>query len=582
MASAQEDVYCTLVMSDNYLPGATVLAHSLRDAGTKKKLAVLVTLETLQASTVTVLKELYDHVLPVPRVVNQFPANLYLMERPELHSTFTKINLWQLEQFRKIVYVDADVVAVRAPDELFDVPATFAAAPDTGWPDCFNSGVMVLSPGKGDYYALLALAQRGISFDGADQGLLNMHFKPFHRLSFAYNCTPSGHYQYVPAYRHFQSSISLVHFIGHEKPWLQGRDSSNVSSVYNELLGRWWSVYDRHYRAPSGDVQAPTVRKYVRGEPVENAKDPKREPEPIAVAAEEPADILGSESKCESSVARKVAPSRMSEWDPARSGPPSNSAPEAPNFPQTTYEMSDDAHFFRAPAYPEPPTSLTYQIPETPPAGSRPKPIFPWEINAPKPTRVFDDEPTSPPPPSSTLATPSATDDEARDDMSTSTTPSASTTTADWNNFSSSNAWDGIPEIDQAVSNIMQQRKGQVQVLQGGLPEEVGSPGIRRPGVRVTDFPSEIERPSLPVTPAPVRRPSFWGSERDRDGELPAAEGVPAQEDWDPSLRLEELTRRQPEVFPSLQSPPEPRGPNRTIPQRDLPGSAAPISPSSG
>lgn len=52
------------------------------------------------------------------------------------------------------------------------------------------------------------------------------------------------------------------------------------------------------------------------------------------------------------------------------------------------------------------------------------------------------------------------------------------------------------------------------------------------PGMRLTDFPTELERPSLPVTPAPRRRPSFWGEERDEKGELPAAEGVPAQEDW--------------------------------------------------
>lgn len=50
--------------------------------------------------------------------------------------------------------------------------------------------------------------------------------------------------------------------------------------------------------------------------------------------------------------------------------------------------------------------------------------------------------------------------------------------------------------------------------------------------MRLTDFPTELERPSLPVTPAPIRRPSFWGEERDEQGELPAAEGVPSQEDW--------------------------------------------------
>lgn len=43
-------------MSDEYLPGALVLAHSLRDNGTTKQLAVLVTMDSLQASTIDELK----------------------------------------------------------------------------------------------------------------------------------------------------------------------------------------------------------------------------------------------------------------------------------------------------------------------------------------------------------------------------------------------------------------------------------------------------------------------------------------------------------------------------------------------
>ena len=148
------------------------------------------------------------------------------------------------------MYLDADVVALRAPDELFDLKNTFAGVPDIGWPDCFNSGVLSLKPNMGDYYALLALAQRGISFDGADQGLLNMYFRDWHRLSFTYNCTPSGNYQYVPAYRHFESSIKLIHYIGNDKPWIVGRDKSNSTAVYEELLGRWWAIYDKHYKVP--------------------------------------------------------------------------------------------------------------------------------------------------------------------------------------------------------------------------------------------------------------------------------------------------------------------------------------------
>lgn len=244
-----EDVYASLLLTDTYLPGALVLAHSLRDAGTKKKLAILVTLDSVSAEVVTELKAVYDYVIPVARIRNERPANLYLMNRPDLHSAFTKINLWKQMQFRKIVYLDADVVAWRAPDELFDLPHAFSAAPDIGWPDLFNTGVMALTPNLGDYYAMMAMAERGISFDGADQGLLNMHFgNTYNRLSFTYNVTPSAHYQYVPAYKHFQSSISLVHFIGSEKPWLQGRERSKGDSPYDQIAGRWWAVYDRHYR----------------------------------------------------------------------------------------------------------------------------------------------------------------------------------------------------------------------------------------------------------------------------------------------------------------------------------------------
>lgn len=86
------------------------------------------------------MQKLYDYVIPVDPVYSQpQSANLDLMGRPDLHAALTKIQLWKQTQFEKVVYVDADIVALRAPDELFDVDAELAAAPDAGWPDCFNS-----------------------------------------------------------------------------------------------------------------------------------------------------------------------------------------------------------------------------------------------------------------------------------------------------------------------------------------------------------------------------------------------------------------------------------------------------------
>ncbi|RKF83448.1 hypothetical protein GcM3_013018 [Golovinomyces cichoracearum] len=251
MNSLGEDVYATLLLNDLYLPGALVLAHSLRDAGTTKKLAVFFTPESVSVDALKDLRKLFDYVIPTERINNEFPANLRLMNRPELSSTFTKIILWKQLQFRRIVYVDSDIVALRAPDELFDLPHSFSAASDIGWPDIFNSGLMVLTPNMSDYNALLSMAREGISFDGADQGLLNMHFRDnFNRLSFTYNVTPSAYYQYVPAYRHFKSKIVMAHFIGQNKPWMQGRVPENGSSPFDDFLKTWWRIYERHYGTP--------------------------------------------------------------------------------------------------------------------------------------------------------------------------------------------------------------------------------------------------------------------------------------------------------------------------------------------
>ena len=203
------------------------------------------------------MQELYDILIPVEPVANPNPANLFLMDRGDLLFTFTKIELWRQTQFRKIVYLDADMVALQAVDELFNIDAPFAAAPDIGWPDCFNTGLMVITPDMGDYWALRTLAASGDSFDGADQGLLNQYYahRPWHRLSFSYNCTPNAEYQWEPAYRHYKSDIKMIHFIGKDKPWIMGRHGMGGSGIYRELLGRWWAVYDRHLKPVSSVFQ---------------------------------------------------------------------------------------------------------------------------------------------------------------------------------------------------------------------------------------------------------------------------------------------------------------------------------------
>ncbi len=50
-------------------------------------------------------------------------------------------------------------------DELFE-REELSAAPDIGWPDCFNSGVFVFEPSLQTFSNLIDLARQRGSFDG--------------------------------------------------------------------------------------------------------------------------------------------------------------------------------------------------------------------------------------------------------------------------------------------------------------------------------------------------------------------------------------------------------------------------------
>ena len=50
-------------------------------------------------------------------------------------------------------------------DDLFE-REELSAAPEIGWPDCFNSGVFVFRPSNDTYSSLLQFAVTNGSFDG--------------------------------------------------------------------------------------------------------------------------------------------------------------------------------------------------------------------------------------------------------------------------------------------------------------------------------------------------------------------------------------------------------------------------------
>lgn len=112
------------------------------------------------------LSEVFDEIVDVDELNSGDDEHLKLLNRPELGVTFTKINCWLLTKYSKCVFLDSDFLILKSIDDLFE-REEFSAAPDAGWPDCFNSGLFVFRPSKQTFQQLMLFAsQQNSSFDG--------------------------------------------------------------------------------------------------------------------------------------------------------------------------------------------------------------------------------------------------------------------------------------------------------------------------------------------------------------------------------------------------------------------------------
>lgn len=263
----------SLLYSPSYLPGVLVLGAQLEHLTKVEKVLLLDKSKFTrhQLDLVSSLWTLKDTTLL--RLTLDHQLTNYL-KRPELAQTYTKVHLWSLP-YDKVLYLDADTLP-RAPlDALLEVDFDadqILAAPDTGFPDVFNSGVFVLKPNQFTFNQLesLATSPGDHSFDGADQGLLNQYFnadpdwvsqlgsghvKDRHRvrtskwipIPFLYNTTPNSAYQYLPAYNYFEGEVPSA---GHEsRSSSETRDQLETLNATNEAVLGYYAAADSHYNS---------------------------------------------------------------------------------------------------------------------------------------------------------------------------------------------------------------------------------------------------------------------------------------------------------------------------------------------
>ncbi|XP_059209514.1 glycogenin-1-like isoform X1 [Centropristis striata] len=253
-----DQAFVTLATNDNYAKGAMVLGQSLRNHNTTRKLVALVGPHVAQPSR-DALSSIYDEVVVVDVMDSGDSAHLSMMKRPDLGVTFTKLHCWTLTQYSKCVFMDADTLVLSNIDELFE-REELSAAPDPGWPDCFNSGVFVFRPSNETHEKLLTFCSENGSFDGGDQGVLNSFFNTWatadisKHLPFIYNLSSIAIYSYLPAFKQYGRDAKVVHFLGKVKPWSYSYDSQrgevkghslspDQCHLHPDYLLMWWQLY---------------------------------------------------------------------------------------------------------------------------------------------------------------------------------------------------------------------------------------------------------------------------------------------------------------------------------------------------
>lgn len=243
--------YATVLSNgDGYVPGVEALGRSLVRSGTKHERLLLVTPDVPETARQTLLAEGW-RIREVAPIENPNPQRNQLFAR--FANTFTKLRAFALDDYEKLVLLDADTIALQNIDDLFERPHV-SAAPDFLLPDRFNSGVLVIEPDAAQFEDMMLRLFTSESYDGGDQGFLNTYFPEWYTGPGA-NRLPAGYnmhqfiYQFLRAHPtlvpQLEREAKVIHYTV-QKPWLSTSTLAGGSEA-------WWDMYfDAHPEQASG------------------------------------------------------------------------------------------------------------------------------------------------------------------------------------------------------------------------------------------------------------------------------------------------------------------------------------------
>eukprot|EP00257_Ricinus_communis_P017946 XP_015576518.1 inositol phosphorylceramide glucuronosyltransferase 1 [Ricinus communis] len=228
-----DKAYVTLLYGDEFLLGVRVLGKSIKDTGSKKDRVVLVS------------DGVSDYAMKLLEADGWIVEKITLLANPNqarpkrFWGVYTKLKIFNMTNYRKVVFLDADTIVVRSIEDLFKCGKFCANLKHS---ERFNSGVMVLEPSQSVFNDMMSKVNTLHSYTGGDQGFLNSYYPDFpnahvfqpnlpqedldsrsipamERLSTLYNADV-GLYMLANKWMVNETELHVIHYtLGPLKPW---------------------------------------------------------------------------------------------------------------------------------------------------------------------------------------------------------------------------------------------------------------------------------------------------------------------------------------------------------------------------
>jgi len=252
--------FITFTNNDKYAKGVIALAVSLKDVESHHPLIVLITSEVSSTSR-KILTKLGCIVIEIQPI--KLPPELSL-EVSRWGPAFSKLHAFKMDQYKKLIWLDSDLLVVRGIDSLFELPYLLSGCIDTDASSCqykdfrmnlLNSGVMSLIPTAQQYDRLIStmnnktLLSRGTI---NDQDVIMAANPDWHHLPYPQYGAQITHCICENDPRMWDSpNLRILHFtagtMALPKPWdyNAANEPANFPECVRGIYDLWWNKYKR-------------------------------------------------------------------------------------------------------------------------------------------------------------------------------------------------------------------------------------------------------------------------------------------------------------------------------------------------